>query len=122
MSDEFRELLKKVGSGTHTHKLLTRAEAERAASLMLQQAATPAQIGAFMIAHRIRRPTSEELAGMLDAYDRFAPQIAPIESDRLPLVLCNPYDGRSRTAPVSIVTALMLAAANCPTILHGGDR
>lgn len=122
MSDVFRDLLKKVGSGTHTHKLLTRAEAETAASLMLQQEATPAQIGAFLIAHRIRRPTSEELAGMLDAYDRFAHLIAPIVSDRPPFILCNPYDGRSRTAPVGIMTALILAAAGYPVVLHGGDR
>lgn len=122
MSDAFRALLQKVGSGTHTNKTLTRAEAEQAATLMLQQDATPAQIGAFSIAHRIRRPTSAELAGMLDAYDRLAPTLDPIASDRVPLVFCHPYDGRSRTAPVGIMTALILAAADCPVILHGGDR
>lgn len=122
VSDVFRALLQKVGSGAHTNKPLTRSEAERAASLMLQQHATPAQIGAFLIAHRIRRPTSVELAGMLDAYDRFAPTLKPISSDRVPLVFCHPYDGRSRTAPVGIVTALILATAGCPAILHGGDR
>ncbi len=67
MSDRFRELLKKVGSGQHTKKDLTRSEAATATQMMLQQEATPAQIGAFMIAHRIKRPTGIELAGMLDA-------------------------------------------------------
>jgi anthranilate phosphoribosyltransferase len=41
--------------------------------MMLLQEATPAQIGAFMIAHRIKRPTSQELAGMLDAYEQIGP-------------------------------------------------
>jgi anthranilate phosphoribosyltransferase len=89
---------------------------------MLLQEATPAQIGAFMIAHRIRRPTGEELAGMLDAYDELGPKLQPIAAAHPVTVLGIPYDGRTRTAPLSIVTALILAAAGCPVILHGGDR
>ena len=122
MSDEFRELLKRVGSGTHTSKNLTRAEAATATRMMLLQEATPAQIGAFAIAHRIKRPTSEELAGILDAYDRLGAklEINP-NHDHKPVVLGNPYDGRSRTVPVTIITALILAAANIPVVLHGGN-
>lgn len=121
MSDEFRELLKKVGSGAHTGKDLTRAEAEAATIMMLQQTATPAQIGAFAIAHRIKRPTPEELAGMLDAYDRLGKKLAPVNSQQA-VVLGNPYDGRSRSVPVNPVTALILATAEIPVIMHGGDR
>jgi anthranilate phosphoribosyltransferase len=33
-----------------------------------------------------------------------------------------PYDGRSRTAPVSPITALMLATSEIPIIMHGGGR
>lgn len=122
MSDSFRELLKKVGSGSHTSKSLTRTEADRATRMMLEQTATPAQIGAFMIAHRIRRPTPAELAGMLDCYDRMGPQLQPVVSAYPVTVFNAPYDGRSRTAPVSPVTALVLAAAGAPAILHGGNR
>ncbi|NEQ96929.1 MAG: anthranilate phosphoribosyltransferase family protein [Cyanothece sp. SIO2G6] len=122
MSDEFRDLLRKVGSGTHTSKALTREESARAAHLMLTQTATPAQIGAFMIAHRIKRPTGEELTGFLDAYNALGPRLKPVSGDRTPLVLNSPYDGRSRTAPIRPLTTLILAAAGCPVISHGGDR
>ncbi len=122
MSREFRELLRKIGSGTHTGKNLARSEAAAAARMMLLQEATPAQIGAFLIAHRIKRPTGEELAGMLDAYDELGANIAPIESSKRVMVLSSPYDGRSRTAPLSIVTALILATVGCPVLMHGGDR
>ncbi len=122
MSHTFRELLRKVGSGTHTSESLTRSEAALAMRLMLQQEATPAQIGAFMIAHRIRRPTAEELAGMLDAYDELGPKLLPVATKAPVVVFGNPYDGRSRTAPLSPITALILAAAHCLVILHGGDR
>lgn len=122
MSNAFRELIQKVGSGPHTSRDLTRAEAAVATELILRQEATPAQIGAFMIAHRIKRPTGEELAGMLDAYDRLGPQLQPLGLVDPPLVLGIPYDGRSRTAPISPLTVLILTAAGYPVILHGGDR
>lgn len=126
MSHEFRDLLKQVGSGSHTSRPLTRAEATTATRLMLTQTATPAQIGAFMIAHRIKRPTVEELAGILDAYAALGPTMPAIAPDsaynRPALVLSCPYDGRSRTAPVTPITALVLAAAGVPVVLHGGDR
>ncbi len=124
MSKVFRELLKKVGSGIHTGKHLEREEAAIATRMMLLGEATPAQIGAFMIAHRIKRPTGGELAGMLDAYDELGPKLGAITgkfSQRL-LVLGCPYDGRSRTAPLSPITALILAAMGVGVVLHGGDR
>ena len=123
MSEQFRELLQKIGSGEHTHKNLTRSEAATAARMMLQGEATPAQIGAFLIAHRIKRPTAVELAGMLDAYDELGPQLEPLpDPDKEVVVLGVPYDGRSRTAPISQITALLLAVSGLRVIMHGGNR
>lgn len=140
MSNAFRELLKKVGSGVHTGEDLSREEAAAATRMMLLQEATPAQIGAFMIAHRIKRPTSQELAGMLDAYEQIGPKLqlgsvgnrqSGIENEedaattsllsQTVTVFGTPYDGRSRTAPVTPLTALILATAGVPVIMHGGD-
>lgn len=120
---QFRELLKKVGSGTHTSEHLTRSEAATATRLMLEQEATPAQIGAFMIAHRIKRPTVEELAGMLDAYDQLGGKIPALDSaTQYPVTVFGvPYDARSRTAPVFPITLLLLASVGVPVIFHGGD-
>lgn len=96
MSNTFREYVKKIGSGVHTGKDLTREEAADAMKLMLLGEATPAQIGAFLIVHRIKRPTPEELAGMLDTYAELGPKL---EVDNLSFnypvtVLGTPYDGR----------------------------
>ena len=122
MSQVFREYLKKVGSGQHTKQDLTRSEAAIAGQLMLGAEATPAQIGAFLIAHRIKRPTGEELAGFLDAYDQFTEPIPAVDQlPRRPWVFGVPYDGRSRTAPFLPFMALLLSAAGQPVILHGGD-
>ncbi|MGD1937172.1 MAG: anthranilate phosphoribosyltransferase family protein [Cyanophyceae cyanobacterium] len=122
MSSAFRELLKKTGSGPHTGKNLSREEAKEAAILMLTQEATPAQIGGFLIAHRIRRPTPIELAGMLDAYDELGPVVPAIASENPVCIFGNAYDGRSRTFPLGVGVALTLAAAGYPVLLHGGVR
>jgi anthranilate phosphoribosyltransferase len=126
MSNAFRELLRTIGSGVHTGANLTRSEAAAATRMMLLQEATPAQIGAFMISHRIKRPTGEELAGMLDAYEELGPKLAyPNREAGFSVssvaVFGVPYDGRSRTAPISPLTALILASAGVPALMHGGD-
>lgn len=115
----FRELIGKVGSGEHTSTGLELHEAEEAMALMLGGRLPPAQIAAFLIAHRIRRPTPLELAGMLEAYRSHGPQL--ISPGRRPLCFGVPYDGRSRTAPLLPLLALTLAAADQPVVLHGGD-
>ena len=122
MSDRFRELLKTIGSGTHTGKNLTRQEAAAAMGMMLLGEATPAQIGAFLIAHRLKRPTGEELAGMLDAYNELGPKLKSRPSMGIVTILGCPYDGRSRTAPITPLTALILATAGVFVVMHGGAR
>ena len=117
----FRELLRKIGSGEHTSRGLSREEAAEALALMLNGDATPAQMGAFLIAHRIRRPEPQELAGMLDHYNLHGPSLHS-QSPHLPICFGMPYDGRTRTAPVFPLTALVLSAAGYPVILHGGRR
>jgi anthranilate phosphoribosyltransferase len=123
MSDRFRKFVQIIGSGPHTGKSLTREEAAEAMELMLVQSATPAQIGAFLIAHRIKRPTGAELAGMLDTYAKLGPQLRPVNSHaRSPVIFGVAYDGRSRTVPLAPIVSLIMTAAGIPVILHGGDR
>lgn len=122
MSLIFRDLIKKIGSGNHTHQDLTRTEAYTAMQMMLTQEATPAQIGAFLIAHRIKRPTGPELAGMLDAYHKLGPQLPPLPSGKPVVILSQPYDGRDRTIPLSPTIAILLSSVGIPVLQHGGDR
>lgn len=122
MSSEFRELLKKIGSGTHTHKNLTRQQASIALDMMLTGKATPAQIGAFLLAHRIKRPTGEELAGMLDTYTQRGVKLTSIDDKKEVVIMGIPYDGRSRTAPISPITSLILSIMGVPVLMHGGRR
>lgn len=115
----FRELIGKVGSGEHTSTGLDREEAREAMDLMLGGEIPGAQLAAFLIAHRIRRPTPMELAGMLEAFRACGPVLTT--PGRHPLCFAVPYDGRSRTAPLLPLLALCLAAAGHPVVLQGGD-
>ncbi|MEB3169871.1 MAG: anthranilate phosphoribosyltransferase, partial [Synechococcaceae cyanobacterium] len=94
----FRDLIAKVGSGEHTSTGLSREEAREALELMLSGEVDGAQVGAFLIAHRIRRPAPLELTGMLDAYRQLGPELHT--PGRRALCFGVPYDGRSRTAPL----------------------
>ena len=96
----FKELLRKVGSGEHTSTGLSREEADEALEMMLTGQASDAQIGAFLIAHRIRRPEPQELTGMVDTYRRLGPVLHSASGQSRPLCFGMPFDGRKRTAPL----------------------
>ena len=125
MSKKYEKLkfyLKKIGSGEFTGKNLTRQESAEATKLILLEEASAAQIGAFMIAHRIRRPEPEELAGMIDAYLELGPKIYSGKTHRRPIFFGIPFDGRTKTAPIYPLTTLLLLSQKQPIILHGGSR
>lgn len=117
--ERFKTYLRKVGSGEHTSSGLSREEAADALELILDGGASPAQIGAFLIAHRIRRPEPQELTGMLDVYRRRGPQLT---TDQPAICFGMPFDGRTRTAPIYPLTALVLASAGLPVVLQGAGR
>ena len=120
--DDFKFYLKKIGSGQSTGKSLTREESAQAMKLILKEQATPAQIGGFMIAHRIRRPIPEELAGMIDTYLELGPTIRSPNNQRQPIFLGMPFDGRKKTSPIYPLTTLLLLTQKQPVVLHGGSR
>jgi anthranilate phosphoribosyltransferase len=58
-SQELRQMIQKVSGGA----TLTEEEARRALEQMTDGAATPAQMGAFLMALRVRGETVEEITG-----------------------------------------------------------
>ncbi|MCP4973345.1 MAG: anthranilate phosphoribosyltransferase, partial [Prochlorococcus sp.] len=91
--ERFKAYLRKIGSGTETSRGMDREEAAAALQMILKAEASPAQIGAFLIAHRIRRPEPQELAGMLDTYAALGPQVRSGDGQRKPLCFGVPFDG-----------------------------
>jgi len=120
--ERFKAHLGKVGSGVETSQGLSREESAEALNLILTAQASPAQIGAFLIAHRIRRPEPQELTGMLDTYRALGPQLKSAIGQKRPVCFGMPFDGRTRTAPIYPLTALVLLSTGQPIVLQGGRR
>ncbi len=98
---------------------MTRKESADALELILKGSPTPAQIGAFFIAHRIRRPEPQELAGMVDTYIKLGPKLHQNQELTQPICFGMPFDGRSKTAPIYPLAILVLLDAGQPIVLHG---
>ena len=109
------ELLKEVGRGKRGARDLTYEEASRAAAQIVSLQATPAQIGAFLMAERIKMESPDELAAFVDILRQHAartPLPPGVDS-------AGPYDGRRKSYMATFAAAFLLAAASVPATLHG---
>jgi anthranilate phosphoribosyltransferase len=85
---------------------------------ILDGAATPAQIAAFVVALRMKGETVEELAGMVDAmYD--ASERVPIDPDLGAIDLVGTGGDRAHTINVSTISAIVVAGAGGRVCKHG---
>ena len=96
---------------------LSRERAREALSLILEGAATPAQLGAFLMALRQRGETPEELIGAAQAM-RAAMIRVEAPEDAIDIVGTG-GDG-ANTYNISTLAAIIAAAAGVPVAKHGG--
>ena len=112
MSDQVRAALAAVVDG----RTMTRDEARMAMGAVMDGEATPAQLGAFLVALRMRGETVEELAGFASAMrERVLHVQAPVGT----IDTCGTGgDGRG-TFNISTAAALVAAAGGVPAAKHG---
>jgi anthranilate phosphoribosyltransferase len=108
-------LLKEVGRGKRGARDLTYEEALQAAEWILNKTATQAQIGAFLVAERIKMESPDELRAFIDSL-RSKSEPYPIAGS---FDCAGPYDGRKRTFSATLPAAFVLAACGLPAVLHG---
>ncbi|MFC5653127.1 anthranilate phosphoribosyltransferase [Paenibacillus solisilvae] len=109
------ELMKEVGRGKRGARDLTYEEALLAADLIVNQKASQAQIGAFLMAERIKMESVEEM----EAFVEICRKQAYRASFQQGIDCAGPYDGRKKSFYATFATAFLLAAAGLPTTLHG---
>lgn len=111
-------LLRRVARGRHGHEHLGTDEAEAVFRALLADDADPLQLGAFLIAQRMKGETTGEIAGfVLAARGRvagFGDVRAPDGAVDLPC-----YAGKRRAAPVHLAAALAARDAGIPVFVHG---
>src|SRR5207244_4380600 len=64
-----RDFLKAVGGGAKTSRALTRDQARQAMTLIAEGKCAPEQLGAFLMALRMKGETADELAGFVEALE-----------------------------------------------------
>jgi anthranilate phosphoribosyltransferase len=116
----FIPFVKAVGRGEKLKRDLTYDESVAALRMILRRSASDAQIGAFLIAQRVKGEAVDEVRGFTDLLrNEFVEQIAP-RVDGL-LDLAPPYDGKVKTAQLAPAVAIVLAEAGVPVLLHGDE-
>ena len=110
--DAFKPLLAKVATGA----MLTRAEAEKAFDDMLSGEVTPAQVGAFLMALRVRGETVDEITGAVTAMRAKMLSVkAPVDAID---IVGTGGDG-SGSYNVSTLACIITAACGVPIAKHG---
>jgi anthranilate phosphoribosyltransferase len=96
---------------------LTRSEAREVMDQIMRGEATAAQIGAFLIAMRIKRETPDEIAGCAEAMRAHVLSVHPKRRDLVDTAGTG-GDG-ARTFNISTTAALVAAAAGAGVAKHG---
>lgn len=115
--ERMRSYLRAIGQGPRAGRDLTREEARDAINLILDQAATRAQMGGFMLLQRYKGESVEELVGFVEAVRQRANVIRPNVTGLLDIG--SPYDGRKKSIVVSAASSIVAAAAGVPVFMHG---
>jgi len=110
--------IKQVARGKHGSEHLSQDDARTVFSALLNPEADLLQLGAFLIAQRMKGETSQELTGFIEASRQhiqdFDAYHAPQGSVDLPC-----YAGKRRAAHAYLVAALRMRDAGVPIFIHG---
>jgi anthranilate phosphoribosyltransferase len=96
---------------------LTRDEAREAMNTIMQGEATPAQIGGFLVALRLKGETADEIAGCAEAMRAHVLAVRPRREDLVDTAGTGGDGGR--TFNISTAAALVAAAAGAGVAKHG---
>jgi anthranilate phosphoribosyltransferase len=110
--DAFKPLIAKVASGSS----LTRSEAEAAFDQVLEGTVTPAQLGGFLMALRVRGESIDEITGAVTAMRK---RMLPVTAPEGTIDIVGTGGDGHGTYNVSTLAALIIAACGVPVAKHG---
>ena len=110
--------IKEIGRGVKGARSMSRQDAAALYGAILEGRVSDLELGAILLAMRIKGESVEELAGFMDAAEAsFAPLPSP-PGDYAP-VLIPSYNGARKLANLTPLLALLLAREGVPTLVHG---
>ena len=113
------EILAKIAKGPKVSKDLTWEECKQAMKALIEGEATPAQVGAFLIAMRFKSESVTELAALTAAARQYVPPL--IFSKDVALVDVPSYAGKQDTFHAAVAASIVAASAGAAVLMHGYD-
>lgn len=118
---DISSLINRVARGKHGAQHLSQSEARSVFTQLLREDADPMQLGAFLIAQRMKGESSAEIAGFIEAVRLGMPEFgefrAPTGTVDLPC-----YAGKRRAGLAYINAALKARDAGIPVLVHGVEE
>jgi len=115
----FARYIRKLGSDRKLSCSLTQEEARAAMADIACYEVEPHQVGAFLMLLRLKRVTSEEIAGFAQALQENLPR----PPDQPAVAIDWPaYAGKRKQPPWFLLAALLLSRNGYPVFMHGLSR
>ena len=110
--------IKEIGRGPHGARALSRDDVYALYTAMLEGRVSDVELGAVLIAYRLKGETPEELAAMLAAAHATLGLLATPPGDYRPVSIPS-YNGARKQPNLTPLLALLLAREGVPTLVHG---
>jgi anthranilate phosphoribosyltransferase len=110
--------IKEIGRGQRGARSMSRSEARELYAAMLDGRVSDLELGAIVLAMRIKGESVEELAGFLDAAEASFEQLEAPAGPYAPVVIPS-YNGARHMANLTPLLALLLAREGVPVLVHG---
>ncbi|MBI1891065.1 MAG: DNA-binding protein YbiB [Burkholderiales bacterium] len=110
--------IKEIGRGKEGARSLSRADACAMYTAMLEGRVSDLELGAILLAMRIKGESVEEIAGFLDAAEASFERLHAPHEEFAPIVIPS-YNGSRKMANLTPLLALLLAKAGAPVLVHG---
>ena len=118
VAPDFAKWIREIGRGPHAARPLAEEAACELGSAMLAGEVPPLELGAILLAYRLKGETVGELTGFMAAIDRQLALLAPPAANVRPVVLPT-YNGARRLPNLTPLLALLLRRYGVPVLLHG---
>ncbi|MFL9926443.1 DNA-binding protein YbiB [Herbaspirillum lusitanum] len=110
--------IKEIGRGKDGARSLSREDAALLYGAMLDGRVSDLELGAILLAMRVKGESVPEIAGFLDAAEASFQQIMAPPGDYAPVVLPS-YNGSRNMANLTPLLALLLTRKGVPVLMHG---
>ena len=115
---ELPRWIREIGRGPHSARHLGTNEARELCAAMLVGAVPPLELGAILLAYRLKGETPDELTGFMAAIERQLNRLEPPGGCLRPIVLPS-YNGARQLPNLTALLALLLKRYGVPVLLHG---